>query len=697
MDQSEPNNSAFGIKLEVFMRYPTLEDTGARREFTDVFGGLAVDAVPVTSGWYGETRKRLSEWAWTANATNDAYPAASTRSRRRFNECPGNPRGFAIYEDQNGNVNTVVVGTSGGHSVPYVNGVIPTGLEWYFRLAVYEKHVVPLGQRIYFLRSDSRDADKAQYAFDQGAVSHFDLDVTFNSSASAFSAGGVRFYPCDEDGRKMLTWYGEKPPNYNSAQITDDVAGLYWVDNSKDDGQLKKYSTVLADWIPVSQAYVKISVRTSIATADAFSGLKANDFVVISGAAAGDHSGAGNPGDPKRKSYNDRAIGSLNTSGTAGKKIVAKGEDDGLYPYIIVESTDIPAVNGLSYVGQDTTSALVISRTVPVLKYVCAGENRIWGCVDSTNEIRACALGDPANWNAYEGISTDSYAVTVGGERGAFTGAAFAFGGPLFFKENAVIRIYGTAPSNYRLQAVTAPGVAAGSAKSVAVVGGYVYYLSPGGVRCYDGSTVRDIGAALGKTKYKNGVGAGTSSKYYLACQDEADAWHLFVYDIKLGTWIREDALHARFAAAIGDTVTFIEQTGNTDAYGYVRLTSNRTDAPIRDAVTAPTPDHTEEGAFDWEYITPPIGYSSPDNKYISRFNLRLKMDAGARLDVYVRYDGVEAWEHRTSVTSFGAKSFTIPIRPRRCDHMQIRLAGRGNTVIYSLAKIYENGSDVVR
>lgn len=676
------------------MKYPTLNDTGARREFTDIFGGLDVNDRTTINGWAGYGRREVrTTWAWSENATVEKYPAAATRRHRRYNECPSGVRGLAIIKSTNDAVQTVTVGgvPNENYDSVFVNGAIPEGRTWHFARAPYKKHIVNLGKNVYFLRSDKNDADVAEET--SNFATHNGLDSAFDSHDPAFAEGGVRYYACDIDGKAMITYYSDTPPSYNASQITDDVAGLYWVDSSGDKEQLKKYSTVYADWIPVSKAYIKIFANTSESEAFAFLGLKEGDAVIISGAAAGAHSGTDGS---KRKAYNDRVIKALNTSGTAGRTIIAAGDElvgGSLYPYIIVEVQDVPGINGLpptAYVGQDDNSALKITRTVPVFEHVCAGENRIWGCTSENNEIRCCKLGDPSNWNTYTGISTDSYAVTVGGETGAFTGAAFAFGSPIFFKENAVIRIYGTAPSNYRLQSVTAPGVAAGSEKSVAVVNGAVFYLSPGGVCYYDGSTVHEIGEPIGGGKYKNGVGAGADGRYYLSCEDDAGAHHLFVFDLERAAWMREDSLHALYGASVGNSVTFIEQTGENA----VRLVSNRTDAPIVDATTA---GHTEEGAFDWELITPVIGYESPDNKYISRFNIRLLLDGGSRLDVYVRYDNAEAWEHKTSITSFGAKSFTVPIRPRRCDHMQIRFAGHGDCVLYSLAKIYEEGSDVTR
>lgn len=42
-----------------------------------------------------------------------------------------------------------------------------------------------------------------------------------------------------------------------------------------------------------------------------------------------------------------------------------------------------------------------------------------------------------------------------------------------------------------------------------------------------------------------------------------------------------------------------------------------------------------------------------------------------------------------------GTNTVTVPIRPRRCDHMRIRLEGKGMFRLFSVAKIISFGSDM--
>ena len=109
-----------------------------------------------------------------------------------------------------------------------------------------------------------------------------------------------------------------------------------------------------------------------------------------------------------------------------------------------------------------------IDRTVPDLDFICESNNRLWGCKygiengQVVNEIRASKLGDFRNWSCFMGISTDSYAASIGTD-GAFTGAISQRGYPVFFKENAIHRVSGSSPSSFSIQTTNARGVQTGS------------------------------------------------------------------------------------------------------------------------------------------------------------------------------------------------------------------------------------------
>ena len=81
-----------------------------------------------------------------------------------------------------------------------------------------------------------------------------------------------------------------------------------------------------------------------------------------------------------------------------------------------------------------------------------------------------------------------------------------------------------------------------------------------------------------------------------------------------------------------------------------------------------------------------------------------MRMMAGAVVRVYLRYDldiaGMETnqsdWQLVAEVSAAEANidHYVLPVRPHRCDHLQLCIAGTGDMQIYSIAKILEVGSD---
>ena len=125
------------------------------------------------------------------------------------------------------------------------------------------------------------------------------------------------------------------------------------------------------------------------------------------------------------------------------------------------------------------TETLTISRDVPDMDFICENENRLWGCKEDT--IYSSKLGDPFNWNVFDGLSTDSYAVNVG-SAGDFTACCSYLGYPVFFKEEIIYKVYGDKPSNYQVMSSASLGVEAGSHLSPAIAGEVLFYLSRAGV-----------------------------------------------------------------------------------------------------------------------------------------------------------------------------------------------------------------------
>jgi hypothetical protein len=325
---------------------------------------------------------------------------------------------------------------------------------------------------------------------------------------------------------------------------------------------------------------------------------------------------------------------------------------------------------------------VTLERKMPKVDFITEAGNRLWGCRYGlsndkimVNEIYASKLGDFKNWNSFAGISTDSYAASVGTD-GQFTGAITHLGYPIFFKENCIHKVYGNFPANYQIQTTACRGVQKGCERSLAIVNETLFYKSRSAVCAYDGSLPTEVSSALGDVQYSNAVAGVLGNKYYISMEETDGDYSLFVFDTKKGMWHREDNTRVvDFCTNKGD-LFFIDYGGN-------------------DIKTVRGTGTLDTSLVEWEAITGVIGTDSPDKKYISRMDVRLSLNVGTRVSIFADYDSLGSWEHLFSMTGTTLRSFAIPIRPKRCDHLRLKIMGIGEAKIYSITKTTEQGSDI--
>jgi hypothetical protein len=104
------------------------------------------------------------------------------------------------------------------------------------------------------------------------------------------------------------------------------------------------------------------------------------------------------------------------------------------------------------------------------------------------------------------------------------------------------------------------------------------------------------------------------------------------------------------------------------------------------------------ESPAKWAAVSGIMGYENPYSQYLSRFSIRARLGVGARLTMAIEYDSDGDWhEQGTYAGGDVVKTINIPVVPRRCDHMRLKLSGTGDVKIYSIARYFEGGSDVWR
>lgn len=457
------------------------------------------------------------------------------------------------------------------------------------------------------------------------------------------SIGSVKFEMCQMDGAVL-------DPAFITAGKTapeDPADGEYWIDQSDSTHVLKQWRDVYSSWISVATTYIRISCS------GIGEGLNAKDGVTLSGISYGG---------------SDITLQDQYKQLNGSKTVQTCGPD-----YIVI-------VGLIDQAYTQSHGAVRADRQAPMMQYVFECKNRLWGCYHgvneegkTVNEIYASALGDFRNWRKYAGTSQDSYAVSVGSE-GDFTGGVNFLGNPYFFKERYVYKIYGEKPSNYQTQETICDGVRAGCNNTLRNVNGSLYYLSIGGVCMYD-ALPADISQALGNETFDAAAAGEIDGKYYISMRGEKGNWALYCLDSDKGTWHREDETHAIAFARISDALYMLTADGEiweiTGKHG------------------------TLEGPVVWRADSANIGFEYADQKYLSRYNIRMKLGKQARCALYIEYDSSGIWEPKGSMEGKDVvKTYTMPVIPRRCDHMRLRLEGEGEMQLYSIARILEIGGD---
>lgn len=327
--------------------------------------------------------------------------------------------------------------------------------------------------------------------------------------------------------------------------------------------------------------------------------------------------------------------------------------------------------------GSETN--VTISRWVPNMDFLCENENRLWGCKGDT--IYASKLGDPFNWNVFDGLSTDSYSVDVG-SAGDFSGCVSHLGYPVFFKQGNIYKVYGSIPSNYQVMGSATLGCQEDSGASFAVAGEILFYLSRAGIMAYSGGIPSSVAEVFGTERYKNAVAGSDGLKYYVSMEDSAEAWHLFVYDTVRGLWHREDNVQALYMAYAHDdnNLYLLDSAGKIWAIGNV---------------ADPPESATVETSIEWFAEFGDFTEGDANKKGVSKFQIRAELDTAATLTVQIKFDGAATWTTIKSLTAASKKSYNISVIPQRADHYRLRLSGTGGCRIYSMSRSFYSGSEI--
>lgn len=333
--------------------------------------------------------------------------------------------------------------------------------------------------------------------------------------------------------------------------------------------------------------------------------------------------------------------------------------------------------------GQTVTkyqeNAVTIKREVPELKVIFEHENRLWGA--NGKEIFASKLGDPFNWNCFDGLSTDSFYLQTQ-EKGEIT-AGISFGYPRFFREDSMTTVYGSMPSAFQTQVTEMLGVKQGEQLSLERMGGILLWLSNKGIVMYDGDQVYLQDQVFGDWKISKVISKADAAKYYVHADlgknplaDGERLLALFCYDATKGIWTKEDDPGIR-------SMTYMD--GVIYALAGTRILMMDNEGEL----------NGEYGAIESFAEFGDFTDRSPNRKAVSKVQLRMEVGEGAFVLVKIRYNSSGEWMTIKTIEAGNKRSVYIPVIPHRCDHYRIRIEGTGDWTLYSMARELYIGSAV--
>lgn len=313
-----------------------------------------------------------------------------------------------------------------------------------------------------------------------------------------------------------------------------------------------------------------------------------------------------------------------------------------------------------SFPSVEYKHTITIARRVPELDILFEHHNRLWGA--KGNAIYTSKLGDPANWEVYEGLSTDAWELELG-TPGEITGGVSYGGRPIFFKERSIIKIYGDTPSQYETSQTDSLGVESGSGGSLAVAGDVLFYKSIAGVMAYSGGYPSLVSEALGQERYRDATAGSDGVRYFVSMVSSGGVYEMWVYDTRHGTWCQEDGRNIMAFGWDGELYA-LEGIGVAALWlmGDVRESDGVREEGLSTAVEF----------NDWTD-------GSLRKKGVGKLYIRLEVDEGHKVQVMVQYDSSGSWETVRAIDGAMVKGMTeIPLTLRRCDHYRLRFVSSG-------------------
>lgn len=325
--------------------------------------------------------------------------------------------------------------------------------------------------------------------------------------------------------------------------------------------------------------------------------------------------------------------------------------------------------------GTEVAAVITIKRSIPDIEFIAEHENRVWGVKGSA--VYASKVGDFKNWNVFRGISTDSYAASVGSE-GNFTGILKSPNHLALSKETCIHQVFGNKPENFEVgQAIPCVGVLTGARKSICHVNGTIYYLGSNGyIMGYAGGLPTVESVKLGK-KYISAVAGSDGRKYYCNLNNGTEI-QTFVMDTWQGNRWDPDDIYSIFGYTYCGLLMYeLRNIPDRYIYGHYKSTVGYE-------------------AFPWVAETGPLYETVAEKQGNSEINVLADMGPNSILWIYKKLDAgvftlVGTFEANTAEKE-GLRTIKTTFPIEDCQYFKLQLIGNGPVTVHAIERVFYEG-----
>lgn len=310
-----------------------------------------------------------------------------------------------------------------------------------------------------------------------------------------------------------------------------------------------------------------------------------------------------------------------------------------------------------SWSSEKADADITFASTASYLPDTEVWKKRLWGYTENYLQGTVQDVFDElgqVDWTTGDNTYTEAISQPIW-QGGDITGLAALSEALILFKEDSITVFSGNYPAIMTASTIPSRGLSGKDRDSVSVANEAVYYLNRDGVYRFGGGTPQLISGEA-KIKGTEAVGASDGRKYWLSIKEADGSDALYVFDINLGMWHKEDDTKA---------VSF------TCLNGKMCMATEK-QIYILDA---------KEEAVEWEAE---LWYDEGTYKLKKYKGFEVRGNLG-ECEVYLKADDGEWQAYALTENKLSIKS-----EPFMCRELSIKIKGRGICEIKSLDRTFE-------